>query len=59
MKFILNEFFYFLIAYFIGFGTMLLIALPALAIIEPATIILLGVVLLGLLGISRRKFRLD
>ena len=44
------------IAFFIGFGVMLLIAFPALAMPEPATITLLGLGLLGIVGASRKKF---
>ncbi|MGD8701772.1 MAG: hypothetical protein PVG51_18650 [Desulfosarcina sp.] len=57
MKFILIKFLYFLIAFFIGFGTMLLIALPALVIIDTVTITLLGVGLLGLVATARRNLK--
>jgi hypothetical protein len=36
---------------------MLLVGLPALTIIKPAAIILLGVGLLGLIGVSGRRLK--
>ena len=55
MKFLLNKFLYFLIVFFLGFGTMLLVALPAFVITEPNIITLLGAGIIGILCILRRK----
>ncbi len=59
MQNITNKFLFPFIAFFMGFGIMLLIALPTIAIPKPVTITLLGLGILGLVGASLKKFKFN